>query len=137
MAKPHRKVGHQARKRFGQNFLHDEAVIDQIISGINPRPGDRIVEIGPGLGTVTQYLADAGAKVIAIEKDDNLIPYLKNKFASHANVQIVHHDKRLGRERSTPQSLLQARVFQALLSMPWALSAHPQVQKKELPLLRY
>ena len=83
MAKPHRKVGHQARKRFGQNFLHDEAVIDQIISGINPRPGDRIVEIGPGLGALTEPLLEANeGKLQVVELDRDLIPILHFPSAS-------------------------------------------------------
>ncbi len=95
MAKPHRKVGHQARKRFGQNFLHDEAVIDQIISGINPRPGDRIVEIGPGLGALTEPLLEANeGKLQVVELDRDLIPILRTKFFNYPDF-IIHESDAL------------------------------------------
>ena len=50
------KHGHQARKRFGQNFLHDPGVIERIVRAINPKPEDSIVEIGPGLGAITEEI---------------------------------------------------------------------------------
>jgi 16S rRNA (adenine1518-N6/adenine1519-N6)-dimethyltransferase len=95
MAKPHKKVGHQARKRFGQNFLQDEIVIDQIISGINPRPGDRIVEIGPGLGALTEPLLAANdGKLQVVELDRNLIPILRTKFFNYPDF-IIHESDAL------------------------------------------
>lgn len=95
MAKPHKRVGHQARKRFGQNFLHDEAVIDQIISGINPRAGDRIVEIGPGLGALTEPLLEANeGKLQVVELDRDLIPILRTKFFNYPDF-IIHESDAL------------------------------------------
>ncbi len=95
MAKPHKKVGHQARKRFGQNFLKDETVIDQIISGINPRPGDRIVEIGPGLGALTEPLLQANeGKLQVVELDRDLIPILRTKFFNYPDF-IIHESDAL------------------------------------------
>lgn len=93
MAKPQKKVGHQARKRFGQNFLKDESVIDQIISGINPRPGDRIVEIGPGLGALTEPLLQANeGKLHVVELDRDLIPILRTKFFNYPDFVIHESD---------------------------------------------
>ncbi len=76
MAKNNTHQGHFARKRFGQNFLHDQGVIHRIVMAINPKPGQRIVEIGPGLGALTkEVLALAGA-MDAVELDRDLIPKL-------------------------------------------------------------
>ncbi len=95
MAKPTKKPGHQARKRFGQNFLHDQNVIDRIISGINPRPGDRIVEIGPGLGALTEPLLEAnGGKLDVVELDRDLIPILRTKFFNYPDF-IIHESDAL------------------------------------------
>jgi len=95
MAKPSKKPGHQARKRFGQNFLHDEVVIDRIISGINPRPGDRIVEIGPGLGALTEPLLVANeGKLQVVELDRDLIPILRTKFFNYPDF-IIHESDAL------------------------------------------
>ena len=69
--------GHQARKRFGQNFLHDGAVIQQIIEAIYPQPNQNMVEIGPGLGAITREILPAVDHIHLIELDRDLIPKLK------------------------------------------------------------
>jgi len=93
MAKHSKKAGHQARKRFGQNFLHDEAVIDSIISAINPRPGDKMVEIGPGLGALTEPLLIASdGKLQVVELDRDLIPILRTKFFNYPDFMIHEGD---------------------------------------------
>jgi len=69
--------GHQARKRFGQNFLHDGAVIQQIIDAIYPQPGQNMVEIGPGRGALTAEILPAVDHMHLIELDRDLIPGLK------------------------------------------------------------
>ncbi|MFC6669679.1 16S rRNA (adenine(1518)-N(6)/adenine(1519)-N(6))-dimethyltransferase RsmA [Marinobacterium aestuariivivens] len=76
-------VGHRARKRFGQNFLHDAGIIRRIIRSIAPREDDHLVEIGPGLGALTEeLLAEAGA-LDAIELDRDLVPVLRTKFFNY------------------------------------------------------
>lgn len=65
---------HRARKRFGQNFLHDQAIIERIVRTINPKPDENIVEIGPGLGALTLPLLEAAGSMTAIELDRDLIP---------------------------------------------------------------
>ena len=79
---------HQARKRFGQNFLHDQSVIDKIIAAINPKPDDHLVEIGPGQGAITGPLAAIGARLDCIELDRDLSKYLVEqlKATEHATV---------------------------------------------------
>ncbi len=75
---------HVARKRFGQNFLHDPVLIARIIAAIAPRPTDRLVEIGPGQAALTEPLLRAAGALIAIEIDRDLAARLRERFASQA-----------------------------------------------------
>lgn len=84
--------GHRARKRFGQNFLEDPYIIQQIISTINPQADDRVVEIGPGLGALTQPIIDQVAEMAVIELDRDLIPHLKIAFATRPHFHIFEGD---------------------------------------------
>jgi len=68
---------HQARKRFGQNFLHDQNIIRRIIAAVAPQSTDHIVEIGPGQGALTRQLAGSGARIDAVELDRDLAAYLQ------------------------------------------------------------
>lgn len=72
-------MNHTPRKRFGQNFLHDQRVIDKIVSAVNPQSGDHIVEIGPGQGAITQQLAASKAQLSIIEIDRDLAAALPLK----------------------------------------------------------
>lgn len=76
-------AGHKARKRFGQNFLQDQGVIRRIIRGVSPRPSDHMVEIGPGLGALTEVILDEAGALDAIELDRDLLPILRAKFFSY------------------------------------------------------
>ena len=80
----------QARKRFGQNFLHDDAIIDAIIAAISPQPDQHIVEIGPGRGALTAPLLAAGVQLDVIELDRDLAPLLVEQF-KHANNLTLHN----------------------------------------------
>ncbi len=79
-------------KRFGQNFLIDTHVLDKIIRAANVTKDDVVLEIGPGIGTMTQYLAQAAGLVIAVEIDDRLIPILHETLKDYDNVVIIHDD---------------------------------------------
>lgn len=83
---------HRARKRFGQNFLHDAGVIHRIQRAIHARPGERIVEIGPGQGALTEGILDSGAHLDVVELDLDLIPILQQKFADRANFSLNQGD---------------------------------------------
>ncbi len=78
------------RQALGQHFLANEGVLRKIVAAIDPRPGDVVVEIGPGKGVLTAALADKAGRVIAVEKDERLIPGLRE--AMPANVEIVPGD---------------------------------------------
>jgi len=75
------KPTHRARKRFGQNFLEDQGVIDRIVSAIHPLPSDHLVEIGPGRGALTEQLAASGCRLDVIELDRDLVPGLLAAFS--------------------------------------------------------
>ena len=77
---------HRARKRFGQNFLHDAAIIDRIVGLIRPKAGDAMVEIGPGLGAMTGPLIEQLGRLHAVELDRDLIPRLKDRFGEHLSI---------------------------------------------------
>ena len=83
---------HRARKRFGQNFLHDAGVIHRILRAINAKPGERMVEIGPGQGALTEGLLDSGAQLDVVELDLDLIPILQDKFAERENFALNQGD---------------------------------------------
>lgn len=83
---------HKARKRFGQNFLHDTAVIDRIIRAIHPQPGEHLLEIGPGQGALTESLVSSGSQVDVIELDKDLFPLLKLKFGLKPNFRLHEGD---------------------------------------------
>ncbi|MCR5371219.1 MAG: 16S rRNA (adenine(1518)-N(6)/adenine(1519)-N(6))-dimethyltransferase RsmA [Clostridium sp.] len=80
------------RKQFGQNFLIDPRVLDRIVEASGVGPEDCVLEIGPGIGTMTRKLAECAAKVIAVEIDDNLIPILRETLADLPNAEIIHND---------------------------------------------
>lgn len=80
------------QKKFGQNFLIDTRVLDKIIRAADIGRDDLVIEIGPGIGTMTQYLAGAAGKVIAVEIDRNLIPILQDTLSDFDNVRIINDD---------------------------------------------
>jgi len=87
------KYGFQFQKKFGQNFLIDEHVLDKIIRAAGVTKEDLVLEIGPGIGTLTQYLAEAAREVVAVEIDKNLIPILVNDtLAAYDNVTVINED---------------------------------------------
>lgn len=79
-------------KKFGQNFLIDTHVLDKIIRAAEITREDMVLEIGPGIGTMTQYLAEAAGKVVAVEIDKNLIPILSDTLSAYENVTIINED---------------------------------------------
>ena len=76
------------RKRFGQNFLHDQAIIQRIIDAVAPKAGDHLLEIGPGQGALTEHLAAAGTRLDCIELDRDLADFLIARHESDSHVVI-------------------------------------------------
>ncbi|MFL1483212.1 16S rRNA (adenine(1518)-N(6)/adenine(1519)-N(6))-dimethyltransferase RsmA [Marinobacter sp. LN3S78] len=87
-----KSAGHQARKRFGQNFLHDPGVIERIVRSIHPQPDDNLVEIGPGLGALTEELLAVNPRLQVVELDRDLIPILRTKFFNYPEFRIREAD---------------------------------------------
>ena len=100
------KHGFDFQKKFGQNFLIDAHVLDKIIAAAGITKDDFVLEIGPGIGTMTQYLAEAAREVTAVEIDRNLIPILEETLAEYDNVTVINEDilkldlERLSREKN-------------------------------------
>ena len=80
------------QKKFGQNFLIDSHVLNKIIASADITKDDFVLEIGPGIGTMTQYLAEAAGHVLAVEIDKTLIPILHETLASYDNVEVINED---------------------------------------------
>lgn len=80
------------QKKFGQNFLIDSHVLEKIIKAADITKEDFVVEIGPGIGTLTQYLAEAAGEVTAIEIDKALLPILKDTLSGYDNVTVINED---------------------------------------------
>ncbi|MGB5288033.1 MAG: rRNA adenine N-6-methyltransferase family protein, partial [Ignavibacteriaceae bacterium] len=74
------KIHNKAKKRFGQNFLQDENILNKIVKEINPQPDDLIIEIGPGYGALTQKLLSTVSNLIAVEIDNELTTKLQENF---------------------------------------------------------
>ncbi len=87
-----KKHGFDFQKKFGQNFLIDAHVLDKIIAAAEITKDDFVLEIGPGIGTMTQYLAEAAREVTAVEIDRNLIPILAETLAEYDNVSVINED---------------------------------------------
>ena len=86
------KHGFDFQKKFGQNFLIDPHVLDKIIAAAGITKDDFVLEIGPGIGTMTQYLAEAAREVTAVEIVRNLIPILEETLAGYDNVTVINQD---------------------------------------------
>ncbi len=86
------KYGFKFQKKFGQNFLIDTHVLERIVSASGITKEDCVLEIGPGIGTMTQYLAESAKDVIAVEIDRNLIPILEDTLSAYQNVTVIQND---------------------------------------------
>ena len=86
------KTNFHFKKQFGQNFLIDASVLDHIISYAKIQKEDLVIEIGPGIGTLTEALCEHAGQVIAIEIDDKLIPILEENLADKENFRLLHQD---------------------------------------------
>jgi len=87
-----KKYGLRPHKGLGQNFLQDPTALEKIISAAEIQPTDTVLEIGPGLGSLTRYLAASAKEVVAVELDQHLLPPLKAVLAPYSNVRLMHGD---------------------------------------------
>lgn len=110
-----------AKKSLGQNFLVNRGVLSRIVASADIRPGDIALEIGPGTGTLTAALAQAGARVIAVEKDRRLVPALQERFKDETGVQIVEGDIL----KWNPEDFdLHEGSYKVVANIPYYLTSH-------------
>lgn len=104
-------LGHQAKKRFGQNFLHNDAIISKIVDAINPEPGENLIEIGPGLGALTEPVIERAGKLSVVELDRDLAHRLRHHpfLAPHLTIYEEDALKFDFGKLSTPENPL--RIF--------------------------
>lgn len=87
-----KKHGFKFTKSLGQNFLIDDNIVDKIVAGAGIGPGDKIIEVGPGIGTLTKEMASRAQNLMAVEIDKNLIPILEDTLGDYDNVKVVNED---------------------------------------------
>jgi 16S rRNA (adenine1518-N6/adenine1519-N6)-dimethyltransferase len=114
-----RQHGLRADKRLGQNFLQDPYALEKIVNVAEIRPTDTVLEIGPGLGSLTRYLAAAAQKVIAVELDDRLFPPLEAVIAPYHNIQLVHGNI-LNVE---PNQLIEQQDYLVVANIPYYITS--------------
>lgn len=122
--------GLRLTRSLGQNFLHDANQLRRIVELARIRPGDRVLEIGPGLGPLTEVLLAAGARVLAIEKDRRLIPILRERLAHHPDLQILEADALDWLVRDQPDLSDQHVVS----NLPYSVGSPILVELAQLPL---
>ena len=115
-----REFGFKPKKRLGQHFLIDEAVLECILSAAELSPEDIVVEVGPGLGILTEELAKRGAKVIAVELDSKLVDILRKRLVPFPNVKIIHADIL----KVAPRQLLQNNLTASELAQGYKVIAN-------------
>jgi 16S rRNA (adenine1518-N6/adenine1519-N6)-dimethyltransferase len=122
-----RESGFKPKKRLGQHFLVDESVLEHILAAAELSPGDVVIEVGPGLGILTEALAKQGARVIAVELDSRLVVLLRKRLAAFHNVRIVHADilkvspGQLLKDNFTPAEL--ARGYKVIANLPYYITS--------------
>ena len=108
----------RADKRLGQNFLVDEQIAKQIIAAAELSAEDTVLEVGPGIGTLTQALAETGAQVVAVELDRRLLPVLAKTLAGYDNIEIINEDiLQLDIRKAVPQE-----NFKVVANLPYYIT---------------
>ncbi len=116
------KYGFNFQKKFGQNFLIDTHVLEKIMDAAEITKDDFVLEIGPGIGTMTQYLCERAREVVAVEIDKNLIPILQDTLKEYDNVSIINEDvlkvdiKKLSDERN------QGKPIKVVANLPYYIT---------------
>lgn len=110
------------QKKFGQNFLIDSHVVEKIIRSAGLTKEDCVLEIGPGIGTMTQYLAEAAGTVIAVEIDRNLIPILSETLKDYENVTIINEDILKVNIQELVEKYNQGRPVKVVANLPYYIT---------------
>ena len=110
------------QKKFGQNFLIDPRVLEKIIRAAEVGGDDFVLEIGPGIGTMTQYLAETAREVAAVEIDDKLIPILEETLKDYDNVTVIHGDILKVDVEQLVQEKNQGRPVKVVANLPYYIT---------------
>ena len=116
------KYNFNFQKKFGQNFLIDSNILEKIVDSAEITGEDCVLEIGPGIGTMTQYLAERAGEVVAVEIDKNLIPILEDTLSEYSNVTVINEDilkvdiKRLAEEKNA------GRPIKVVANLPYYIT---------------
>ena len=110
------------QKKFGQNFLIDTHVLEKIIDSAGITKDDFVLEIGPGIGTMTQYLCENAREVAAVEIDNNLIPILKDTLKEYDNVEVIHEDILKVDIQELAQRKNQGRPIKVVANLPYYIT---------------
>jgi 16S rRNA (adenine1518-N6/adenine1519-N6)-dimethyltransferase len=118
---PHllKKYGLRPHKGLGQNFLQDPIALETIVTAAEIRPTDTVLEIGPGLGSLTRYLAASAREVVAVELDQHLLPALKAVLAPYQNVRLIHGDIL----ELSPDDLIQEQDYVVAANIPYYITS--------------
>jgi len=110
------------QKKFGQNFLIDTHVLEKIIKAAEITKDDLVLEIGPGIGTLTQYLCEAAREVVAVEIDKKLIPILEDTLSEYSNVSVVNEDILKVDLNALVQEKNQGRPVKIVANLPYYIT---------------
>jgi 16S rRNA (adenine1518-N6/adenine1519-N6)-dimethyltransferase len=115
-----RELGVRPSKSLGQNFLVNPEIVARTVDAAGIEPGDMVVEVGPGLGILTAHLLDAGAQVVAVELDRDLIPYLQRTFADVGRLSVVESDVL---KTTINQLLPELGPFKVVANLPYGIAS--------------
>ncbi|RPI94010.1 MAG: ribosomal RNA small subunit methyltransferase A [Chloroflexi bacterium] len=114
-----KRHGLHAHKGLGQNFLQDPLALEMILAAAEIKATDTVLEIGPGLGSLTRYLAVAAKEVVAVELDEGLLPPLKAILAPYQNIRLMHGDIL----ELSPQDLITERDYLVVANIPYYITS--------------
>jgi 16S rRNA (adenine1518-N6/adenine1519-N6)-dimethyltransferase len=114
-----KRHGLRAHKRLGQNFLQDPFALEKVVTAAQIQPTDTVLEIGPGLGSLTRYLAASAKEVIAVELDQNLLAPLQTVLAPYQNVRVIHGDIL----ELSPAELTSANDYLVVANIPYYITS--------------
>lgn len=116
------KYNMSAKKKFGQNFLIDSGVLDGIVEASGVTKEDCVLEIGPGIGSLTQYLAEAAKRVVSVEIDKTLIPVLNDTLSEYDNITIINEDILKVDIESIVKEYNEGRAIKVVANLPYYIT---------------
>jgi len=116
-------IGGSPRHRFGQNFMIDQNMVRSVVDAGEIAEGDRVIEIGPGTGTLTEEILSRGARVIAVEIDRDLAAMLRERFAGNEKFQLIEGDALAGKHHLNPELLAVLPTAKLVANLPYNIAS--------------